>query len=102
MKTFRAHRSRALENPEVRTHYNEEKELLDLAIRMCEARKKAAMSQKQLAESAHVTQQQVSKVENGHNCNIMTYLKVAHAIGLEMNMHRQRKATHCNRRHQRV
>ena len=33
----------------------------------------------------NVTQQQLSKIENGINCNIITFLKVCNALGLDFN-----------------
>lgn len=33
----------------------------------------------------NVTQQQLSKIENGINCNILTFLKVCNALGLVFN-----------------
>jgi HTH-type transcriptional regulator/antitoxin HipB len=44
-----------------------------------------------LAAAAHLTQQQVSKIENGENCNILTYLKASRAIGLNFSLVRASK-----------
>ena len=88
MKTFDSHLKEMLKDPEFREAYEEEKELLEFSLRLQEARRKAGLSQKELAEAAHLTQQQVSKVENGSNCNIMTYLKASRAIGLHVRLSR--------------
>lgn len=92
MKTFRSHLKESLKDEKFREIYEEEKELLDVSLRLQEARKKAGLSQKDLAKAAHLTQQQVSKVENGVNCNIMTYLKASHAIGLRFGLTRSSRS----------
>jgi DNA-binding XRE family transcriptional regulator len=86
MRTLRAHLKETLKDRRLKELFEEEKELIDVSLRLQEARKRAGLSQKELAEAAHLTQQQVSKVENGVNCNIMTYLKASHAIGLHMTL----------------
>ena len=84
MKTLKAHLKEALKNDKFKEIFEEEKELLNVSLILQEERKNAGLSQKELADAAHLTQQQVSKVENGTNCNIMTYLKASHAVGLRM------------------
>jgi HTH-type transcriptional regulator / antitoxin HipB len=86
MKTFKSHLKSALKNEKFKELFEEEKELLDVSLRLLEERKSVGLSQKELAEAAHLTQQQVSKVENGMNCNIMTYLKASRAIGLRLSV----------------
>ena len=92
MKTLKTHLAESLKDKKFKELYEEEKELLEVSLKLLEARKKAGLSQKEIAEAANLTQQQVSKVENGTNCNILTYLKVSHAIGLKLGVSRQRKA----------
>jgi|WetSurMetagenome_2_1015567.scaffolds.fasta_scaffold04422_5 HTH-type transcriptional regulator / antitoxin HipB len=82
MKTLKSHIKDSLKNGGFRKYFEEEKELLRVSLQLQKAREHAGLSQKEIAEAAHVTQQQVSKVENGTNCNILTYLKVSRAIGL--------------------
>ncbi|OGU14600.1 MAG: hypothetical protein A2X61_05975 [Ignavibacteria bacterium GWB2_35_12] len=43
---------------------------------------KEGFSQKELAYKSGITQQQLSKIEKGENCNIYTFLKVCNALGL--------------------
>ena len=78
----------SLKNEKIKELFEEEKELLEVSLKLNEERKKAGVSQKELAEAAHLTQQQVSKVENGENCNILTYLKASRAIGLKLSFSR--------------
>jgi transcriptional regulator with XRE-family HTH domain len=49
-----------------------------------EERKKQGKSQSDAAKDANLTQQQFSRVENGDNCTIWTYLKACHAVGLKL------------------
>ena len=88
MKTLKAQLKESLKDENFKNLFEEEKELLNVSIRLQKARLKNGLSQKDLAKAAHLTQQQVSKVENGTNCNIMTYLKVSRAIGLHLGLSR--------------
>jgi HTH-type transcriptional regulator/antitoxin HipB len=75
-----------LKDPKFKEFYEEERELLEMAYRLNEERKKQGKSQGDIARKANLTQQQFSRVENGDNCNIMTYLKACHAVGLRMEL----------------
>ena len=98
MKTLKSHLKESLKNEKFKELFEDEKELLDVSLQLQEERKNAGFSQKDLAEAAHLTQQQVSKVENGINCNIITYLKASRAIGLKLNLSR----SHTRRRFAKV
>jgi HTH-type transcriptional regulator / antitoxin HipB len=88
MKTFRRHLRESLKDPEFKQLYDEEKELLDLSMKLQEARQKSGASQKKVAKDAQLTQQQLSKIENGENCNILTYLKASRAVGYRLTLQR--------------
>jgi len=88
MKTLKSHLRQSLKDEGFRGLYQEEKALLDVSLELHQAREAAGLSQKQLAQAAHLTQQQVSKLENGENCNIMTYLKASRAIGMSFSLAR--------------
>lgn len=49
-------------------------------------REQRGLSQKGVAQKANVTQQQLSKVENGINCNLTTFLKVCNALDLKIDL----------------
>ena len=91
MKTFRKHLNKKLEDSNFKEQYNEERELAEITIKIQKQREKKGMTQKEVAEKAHITQQQFSKVENGENCNIITFLKVCRALGLELEFKRKKK-----------
>ena len=48
------------------------------------SKKRRGMSQKELAEKANITQQQISKIEAGMNCHLATILKVCRALNLKI------------------
>ncbi|MCL1928289.1 MAG: helix-turn-helix transcriptional regulator [Treponema sp.] len=80
--SFRKYLAEEMKNPEFKKAFEEEKRLLALSYAIVEAREKRGLTQKELAEKSHVTQQQLSKIENGVNCNMLTFIKVSNALGL--------------------
>ncbi|MBP7737457.1 MAG: helix-turn-helix transcriptional regulator [Spirochaetes bacterium] len=88
MKTFRKQLKEQMKDPEFAKAYIEEKERIDLAVKIASERNKLGISQAELAKKAKVTQQQLSRVENGANCNMHTFIKVCTALGLKLNFER--------------
>jgi HTH-type transcriptional regulator/antitoxin HipB len=86
MKTFKSHLNRALKDKEFAKLYAEERELVAIALKVHEAREREGISQAQLAKKANVTQQQLSKIENGINCNMTTFLRVCNALKLRFDL----------------
>lgn len=82
MKTFKKHLNNSLKDENFKTQYSEEKKLIELSLKVHEAREKSGLSQLEVAKKAHVTQQQLSKIENGSNSNMLTFLKVCSALNL--------------------
>ena len=80
--SFRKHLVEEMKNPEFKKAFEEEKRLLELSYAIVEAREKKGLTQRELAQKSHVTQQQLSKIENGVNCNMLTFIKVSSALGL--------------------
>lgn len=93
MKTFKKHLNDKLTNSKFKELYNEEKKLAEITIKIQEQREKKGLSQKEVAEKANITQQQLSKVENGENCNIVTFLKVCNALELDLDFKNKKKAS---------
>ena len=79
---YKEHLAEEMKNSEFRKAFEEEKRLLELSYAITEAREKSGLTQKELAKKSHVTQQQLSKIENGINCNMLTFIKVSNALGL--------------------
>ena len=88
MRTFKKHLNEELKNKKLKAIYDEEMELLKISIKILEERNKLGLSQKELAHKARITQQQLSKVENGINCNMTTFLKVCHALNIKIGLKR--------------
>ncbi|GAB6091453.1 helix-turn-helix domain-containing protein [Spirochaeta dissipatitropha] len=84
MKTFKTHLEESIKDADFKAEYFEEKKLAEISLRIQEAREKSGLSQLEVAQKAHVTQQQLSKIENGRNCNIITFLKVCNALNLDL------------------
>ncbi len=86
MKTFRKHLNEKLKNDQFRRLYEEERQLAELSLKILGTRESKGLSQKEVAQKAKVTQQQLSKVENGINCNLTTFLKVCNALDLKIDL----------------
>jgi HTH-type transcriptional regulator/antitoxin HipB len=86
MKTFRKHLNEKLKNEHFRRVYEEERQLAELSLKILGAREQQGLSQKEVAQKAKVTQQQLSKVENGISCNLTTFLKVCNALDLKIDL----------------
>ena len=84
MKTFNSHLNKKLKNKSFADKFKAEQELLSLALKICEERNNLGLSQTQLATKAKVTQQQLSRIETGQNCNILTLVKVSRALNLSI------------------
>jgi HTH-type transcriptional regulator / antitoxin HipB len=87
MRAFRSHLEEKLQDQEFQTLFDQEKELFQIGLQIAEARVKSGLNQKELAGRARITQQQLSKIENGTNCNLATLLKVCRALDLAWKFH---------------
>ena len=90
MQSFRDHLNEELKDEEFREEFEEEKELLELALKIVKARKESGLTQQELALKTHITQQQLSKIENGVNCNLITFLKVCYTLGIKFRLEKRR------------
>jgi len=86
IKSFKSHLDKLKQNPEFASTFDEEKSRLSLAIRLAEFRQLKKMSQTELAKQSGITQQQLSKLERGENCNLTTFLKVCNTLGIEIKL----------------
>ena len=86
MRSFRNHLKEKLKDERFRRIYKEEKQLAELSLKIYHLREQMGLSQKEVARRATITQQQLSKVENGINCNMTTFLKVCHALDLNIEL----------------
>lgn len=86
MRTFRKHLNEKLKDKQFKKLYEEERQLATLSLKILGTREQRGLSQKDVAQKANVTQQQLSKVENGINCNLTTFLKVCNALDLKIDL----------------
>lgn len=92
MRTFKKHLDESLKDSVFKNEYIEERKLIEISLKIHEAREKSGLSQLEVAQKAHVTQQQLSKIENGKNCNMITFLKVCNALDLNFDFTQQQLA----------
>ncbi len=90
MRSFRNHLKEKLKDERFKRLYKEEKQLTELSLKIHRMREQMGLSQKEVARRAKITQQQLSKVESGINCNLTTFLKVCHALDLKVELERSR------------
>ena len=82
MKTLKGHLEDKLQHDRFRKLFSEEKQLAQLSRQILEVRQRLGLSQREVSEKAKVTQQQLSKLEHGANCNVSTFLKVCNGLGV--------------------
>ncbi len=86
MRSFREHLKEKLKDKQFKELYDEERQIAELSLRIVDTREHLGLSQAEVAKKAHVTQQQVSKIESGINCNMTTFLKVCNALGIKVDI----------------
>ena len=92
MLTHEELKAKALSDPEVKKHYdNPEIDvfILDLRIKAIEMRKAAKLTQAEVAERMHTTQQTVARLESptsNRMPSISTYMKYAAAVGCKLDI----------------
>ena len=83
MKTLKGHLEGKLQDDRFRRLFAEEKQLAQLSLQILQPlRQHLGLSQQEVAKKAKITQQQLSKLEHGANCNVSTFLKVCNALGV--------------------
>lgn len=90
MISFEKKLKEKLKNPEFKEAYEKEKKIIEIAMQVKKSREEEGLSQQELAKKAHITQQQLSKIENAENCNIATFIKVINALHLQMTLIHQK------------
>ncbi|MDR0910500.1 MAG: helix-turn-helix transcriptional regulator [Spirochaetaceae bacterium] len=75
-----------LKSPTFKKAYDDERRIITLATEIAESREHAGMSQRELAAKSGISQQQVSRVESGANCNLLTFVRLTSALGLKVRL----------------
>jgi DNA-binding XRE family transcriptional regulator len=86
IKRVEEHLNEKLKDPYFKELYELEEQKLDIVKKIVDYRIKNNLSQKQLAKKVNVTQQHISKIENGEFSSIVTLEKVLLAIGYTVKM----------------
>jgi len=73
-------------NPHFKILYELDQQKLEISKRIIDYRIKNRVSQRQLADTAGVTQQQISKIESGEFSSITTLQKILLCIGYRVKM----------------
>ncbi len=74
-------------HPDYERMYKEESQLLDIAIKLAEAREKKKLSQKKLAKLAKTNQSVISRIESGvENLSLKKLFRIANALGVTINI----------------
>lgn len=84
MIRFRDHLAEMLKDKEFAKGFDKELHAARLAIEIAQARESQGMTQSDLASRAHITQQQLSKMENAKACKVETLFKVCDALGMNL------------------
>lgn len=69
-----------LKNDEFKAGYLAEKAILESALAIYNARQKAGLTQRELADLSHVPQSTIARIERGNNTSIETMSKIAYAL----------------------
>lgn len=84
--TVNEHLQEKLKNPYFKELYELEQQKYDIVKKIIDYRIKKKITQFDLAKEAGVSQQHISKIENGEFSNIMTLEKVLLYIGMTVKM----------------
>lgn len=75
------------EDPEFQRIYREQAQLLDIAIKIEEAREKKKISQKKLAKLTKTNQSVISRIESGiENISLKKLFRIANALGVTVSI----------------
>ncbi|HFI0081523.1 TPA: multiprotein-bridging factor 1 family protein [Streptococcus suis] len=76
--------NKELKNDDFKSGYLAEKNILESALAVYNARQKAGLTQRELAELSHVPQSTIARIERVNNTNIETMSKIAFALNQEL------------------
>ncbi len=86
VRTFQSRLREGLKDPEFKRHYDEERQALQLAMKITALREQKGLSQQQLAKLMGTSQQAISRIESGEyeGFTLKTLEKVAAATGMKV------------------
>ena len=88
MRKFKDRLKEELKDPAFKKAFEEESVFANLAIQITRLRQEQGLSQKDLAERLHTSQQMISRLESPRNgsLSLRTLVKLAHALGKEIRL----------------
>lgn len=90
--SFKQHLKQELKNKQFRKYFNEYGKQLEIAYLIAQKRKRAKISQKELAQKIGTTQSNIARMEAGNqNFSMITLEKIAEALGSELKVNFIRK-----------
>ncbi len=86
VRIFQSRLQEDMKDPEFKTHFQEERQALKLALKIAELREKKGLSQKALARLMGTSQQAISRIESGEyeGFTLKTLEKIAEATGMRV------------------
>jgi DNA-binding XRE family transcriptional regulator len=86
VRTFQSRLREDLKDAEFRAHYEEERRVLQLAMKISKLREKKGMTQAEFAKLMGTSQQAVSRIESGEyeGFTLKTLEKIAEATGTRL------------------
>ena len=86
MISFDKYLKEQLKDPEFAKEYKKEKQITGILIQIALERQRQGLTQTELAKRSGITQQQLSKLENGISCTMNTFFKVCNALNLQLEL----------------
>jgi|GEM_PF-827668 len=87
MKTFRDHLNQKLKDAEFKKIYDDERQLIELAVKINKSRLAQGFSREELAKMTKTSVKDIEKIEFGENIPIKTVMKVCGALGILLDVH---------------
>jgi DNA-binding XRE family transcriptional regulator len=86
VRTFQNRLREDMKDPEFKKHYQEERQALNLAMKIAELRDQKGLSQQELAKLMGTSQQAISRIESGEyeGFTLKTLEKIAEATGMRV------------------
>ena len=86
VRTFQSRLKEDIKDPAFKTHYQEERQALTLAMKIAELRDQKGLSQQELAKLMGTSQQAISRIESGEyeGFTLKTLEKIAEATGMRV------------------
>ena len=86
VRTFKSRLREDLKDPEFKSHYEDERQALKLAIKIAALREQKGLSQQELAKRMGTSQQAISRIESGEyeGFTLKTLEKIAEATGMKV------------------